>query len=92
MIRSTLLRTAPPPSSLLIFLNSLLVTPNSARVREFGQRITVDETTEVYRKLFEFRGTPNELSARVLERYKLSKASKVSTSVCLKFACEISLN
>lgn len=25
----------------LIFLNSLLVTPNSARVREFGQRITV---------------------------------------------------
>ena len=25
----------------LIFLNSLLVTPNSARVREFGQSITV---------------------------------------------------
>lgn len=25
----------------LIFLNSLLVTPNSYRVREFGQRITV---------------------------------------------------
>lgn len=24
-----------------IFLNSLLVTPNSYRVREFGQRITV---------------------------------------------------
>lgn len=24
-----------------IFLNSLLVTPNSHRVREFGQRITV---------------------------------------------------
>ncbi|KAL1547569.1 DNA-directed RNA polymerase [Salvia divinorum] len=57
----------------LIFLNSLLLTPNSARVREFGQRITVDETTKVYRKLFDFRGTPNELSARVLERYKLSK-------------------
>ncbi|XP_057811820.1 DNA-directed RNA polymerase IV subunit 1 [Salvia miltiorrhiza] len=57
----------------LIFLNSLLVTPNSYRVREFGQRITVDETTKVYRKLIDFRGTPNELSARVLERYKLSK-------------------
>ncbi|XP_047946943.1 DNA-directed RNA polymerase IV subunit 1 [Salvia hispanica] len=57
----------------LIFLNSLLVTPNSARVREFGQSITVDETTRAYRKLFDFRGTPNELSARVLERYKLSK-------------------
>ncbi|KAH6759605.1 hypothetical protein C2S52_022863 [Perilla frutescens var. hirtella] len=57
----------------LIFVNSLLVTPNSYRVREFGQRIAVDETTKMYRKLIDFRGTPNELSARVLERYKLSK-------------------
>ncbi|PIN05615.1 DNA-directed RNA polymerase [Handroanthus impetiginosus] len=56
-----------------IFLNSLLVTPNSHRVREFGQRITVDETTKMYRKLIDFRGTPNELSARVLDRYKVSK-------------------
>lgn len=57
----------------LIFLNSLLVTPNSYRVKEFGQRISVDETTKMYRKLIDFKGTPNELSARVLERYKLSK-------------------
>lgn len=61
----------------LIFLNSLIVTPNSGRVREFGhygqQRITIDETTKMYRKLTDFRGSPNELSARVLERYKLSK-------------------
>ncbi|KAL6550065.1 hypothetical protein OROMI_020553 [Orobanche minor] len=56
-----------------IFLNSLLVTPNSHRVREFGQRITIDETTKMYRKLIDFRGTPNELSARVLDRYKISK-------------------
>ncbi|KAI3468807.1 hypothetical protein Pfo_025470 [Paulownia fortunei] len=27
----------------------------------------------MYRKLIDFRGTPNELSARVLDRYKLSK-------------------
>lgn len=30
----------------------------------------------MYRKLTDFRGSPNELSARVLERYKLSKARK----------------
>ncbi|XP_075476606.1 DNA-directed RNA polymerase IV subunit 1 isoform X1 [Primulina tabacum] len=64
-----------------IFLNFLLVTPNSHRVREFGQHITQDETTAMYRKLIDFRGTPNELSARVLDRYKISKlrSEKLST-------------
>ncbi|KAL7160206.1 hypothetical protein ABFS83_01G078000 [Erythranthe nasuta] len=64
-----------------IFLNSLLVTPNSHRVREFGQRITIDELTRMYRKLVDFRGSPNELTARVLDRYKLSKirSEKVSS-------------
>ncbi|KAL3647224.1 hypothetical protein CASFOL_008192 [Castilleja foliolosa] len=65
-----------------IFINSLLVTPNSHRVKEFGQRITIDEATKMYRKLIDFRGSPNELSARVLDRYKLSKlrSEKVSNS------------
>ncbi|CAA2957319.1 DNA-directed RNA polymerase IV subunit 1 isoform X1 [Olea europaea subsp. europaea] len=64
-----------------IFLNSLLVTPNSHRVREFGHRITLDESTRMYRKVIDFRGTPNELGARVLDRYKISKirAEKLST-------------
>ncbi|KAL2516997.1 DNA-directed RNA polymerase IV subunit 1 [Abeliophyllum distichum] len=56
-----------------IFLNSMLVTPNSHRVREFGHRITLDESTKMYKKLIDFRGTPNELGARVLDRYKISK-------------------
>ncbi|CAA3005588.1 DNA-directed RNA polymerase IV subunit 1 isoform X1 [Olea europaea subsp. europaea] len=63
-----------------IFLSSMLVTPNSHRVREFGHRITLDESTRMYRKLIDFRGTPNELGARVLDRYKISKirAEKLS--------------
>ncbi|KAL8556955.1 hypothetical protein ACS0TY_004432 [Phlomoides rotata] len=56
-----------------IFMNSLLVTPNSHRVKEFGQRITVDETTKMYKKLVDFKGLANELSVRVLDRLKLSK-------------------
>ncbi|EPS74753.1 hypothetical protein M569_00001, partial [Genlisea aurea] len=60
-----------------IFLNSLLVTPNSHRVREFGGHITVDGTTRLYRKLTDFRGSANELNARVLERYKIC-SEKVS--------------
>ncbi|KAL3833558.1 hypothetical protein ACJIZ3_008294 [Penstemon smallii] len=63
-----------------IFLNSLLVTPNSHRVREFGQRISFDETTRMYKRIVDFRGTPNDLSARVVQRYKASKicSEKVS--------------
>ncbi|KAL3818123.1 hypothetical protein ACJIZ3_004028 [Penstemon smallii] len=56
-----------------ILLNSILVTPNSHRVREFRQGITYDETTRIYKRLTDFRGTQNELSARVLDRYKVSK-------------------
>ncbi|XP_051137379.1 DNA-directed RNA polymerase IV subunit 1 isoform X2 [Andrographis paniculata] len=56
-----------------IFLNSVLVTPNCLRVREFGQRLAIDETTRMYRKLIDFRGTANQLSACVIERYRVSK-------------------
>ncbi|KAK4486433.1 hypothetical protein RD792_009108 [Penstemon davidsonii] len=35
-----------------------------------------DETTRMYKRLIDFRGTRNELSARVLDRYKVSKARK----------------
>ncbi|KZV42123.1 DNA-directed RNA polymerase IV subunit 1-like [Dorcoceras hygrometricum] len=59
-----------------IFLNFLLVTPNNHRVREFGQHITQDETTVMYRKLIDFRGTPNELSAR-LRSEKLSTRQQI---------------
>ncbi|GFP97753.1 DNA-directed RNA polymerase iv subunit 1 [Phtheirospermum japonicum] len=58
-----------------IFLNTMLVTPNSHRVKEFGQRITNDETTKMYRKLIDFRGSPNELSAR-LRSEKLSNLQR----------------
>ncbi|CAA0820535.1 DNA-directed RNA polymerase IV subunit 1 [Striga hermonthica] len=63
-----------------IFQNTLLVTPNSHRVREFNQRMTTDETTKLYRKLVDFSGTPNGLSAGVLERYKLSKLRSETVS------------
>ncbi|CAI9093919.1 OLC1v1029529C3 [Oldenlandia corymbosa var. corymbosa] len=56
-----------------IFLDSILLTPNCQRVTEFGQHIIFDSTTKYYKKLIDFRGSPNELSTRVQERIKASK-------------------
>ncbi|XP_021290958.1 DNA-directed RNA polymerase IV subunit 1 isoform X1 [Herrania umbratica] len=62
-----------------IFLNCFPVTPNSHRVTEImhassnGQRLIFDQRTRVYKKLADFRGIANELSAHVLECLKISK-------------------
>ncbi|KAM7258655.1 hypothetical protein ACFE04_014396 [Oxalis oulophora] len=63
----------------LIFINSFPVTPNSHRVTEIMQsmsnmpRLIFDERTRAYKKLVDFKGTPNELGARVLDCLKKSK-------------------
>ncbi|KAK1374781.1 DNA-directed RNA polymerase [Heracleum sosnowskyi] len=65
----------------LIFMNNFPVTPNCLRVNEFGQQMRFDERTRSYRKLVNFEGSANELSARVLDCLKMSKlrSEKVST-------------
>ncbi|XP_074331171.1 DNA-directed RNA polymerase IV subunit 1 isoform X2 [Apium graveolens] len=64
----------------LIFMNNFPVTPNSHRVNEFGQQMRFDERTRSYRKLVNFEGSANELSARLLECLKMSKLRSEKTS------------
>ncbi|CAL0312686.1 unnamed protein product [Lupinus luteus] len=65
----------------LLGFNSLLVTPNSQRVTEVMQtllyrnRFSYDEKTRACKKLVDFRGKSNELSSRVLDCLRISKAS-----------------
>lgn len=64
-----------------IFLNSFLVSPNCHRLTEFGQHITFDARTKLYRKLPDFKGTANELSTRVLDLIKASRVRSDKSSV-----------
>ncbi|RVX09060.1 DNA-directed RNA polymerase IV subunit 1 [Vitis vinifera] len=65
------------------FLNCLPVTPNNHRVTEIthalsnGQTLIFDQHSRAYKKLVDFRGTANELSCRVLDCLKTSKASNL---------------
>ncbi|GER30555.1 DNA-directed RNA polymerase [Striga asiatica] len=64
-----------------IFQNTLLVTPNSHRVREFNQRMTTDETTKLYRKLVDSPGTPNVLrSEQVSNQQKAYEKQSLNES------------
>lgn len=63
-----------------VFLNCFLLTPNCHRVTELGQHITFDTKTKLYKKLIDFRGTANELSARVLDLIKVSKVRSQKSS------------
>ncbi|KAL8114539.1 DNA-directed RNA polymerase IV subunit 1-like isoform X2 [Apium graveolens] len=67
----------------LISMKNFPVTPNSHRVNECGQQMRFDERTRFYRKLVDFKGSANELSARVLDCLKMSKlkSEKVSAKV-----------
>ncbi|KAG9148582.1 hypothetical protein Leryth_018298 [Lithospermum erythrorhizon] len=56
-----------------IFLNCLIVTPNSHRITEFGQHMIFDERNQRYKRLVDFKGTSNDLSRRVLESIQVSK-------------------
>ncbi|KAE9606928.1 putative DNA-directed RNA polymerase [Lupinus albus] len=65
----------------LLYLNYFPVTPNCHRVTEFahafcnGNRLSFDDRTRNCKKLVDFRGTANELSSRVLDCLRISKAS-----------------
>lgn len=63
-----------------VFLNCFVLTPNCHRVTELGQHITFDTKTKFYKKLIDFRGTANELSARVLDLIKVSKVRSEKSS------------
>ncbi|PKI53122.1 DNA-directed RNA polymerase IV subunit 1 isoform X2 [Punica granatum] len=62
-----------------LFLNCFPITPNCHRVTEvchaftYRHKVAFDNRTRAYRKLVDFRGSPNELGSRVLECLKTSK-------------------
>ncbi|KAJ1416079.1 RNA polymerase, alpha subunit [Sesbania bispinosa] len=69
------------PSLDFLGLNCFLVTPNCHRVTELphvfssANPLSFDDRTRACKKLVDFRGTPNELSSRVLDCLRISKAS-----------------
>ncbi|XP_017236030.1 DNA-directed RNA polymerase IV subunit 1 isoform X1 [Daucus carota subsp. sativus] len=65
----------------LLSMNNFPVTPNSHRVNECGQQMRFDERTRFYRKLVDFKGPANELSARVLDCLKMAKLKPEKVSV-----------
>ncbi|KAL2348086.1 hypothetical protein Fmac_002086 [Flemingia macrophylla] len=77
------------PRKNLLSLCCFPVTPNCHRVTEVpyaisnGNRLSFDDRTRSCKKLVDFRGTPNELSSRVLDCLRSSKLNpdKTPTSV-----------
>ncbi|XP_019194746.1 PREDICTED: DNA-directed RNA polymerase IV subunit 1-like [Ipomoea nil] len=57
-----------------MFVNCLPLTPNCHRVMESQSGdMQVDESSRLYKKLIDFKGTANDLSVRVLDCTKITK-------------------
>ncbi|XP_027361635.1 DNA-directed RNA polymerase IV subunit 1 [Abrus precatorius] len=79
-------------------LNCFPVTPNCHRVTEIvhalsnGNRLSFDDRTRACKKLVDFRGTANELSSRVLDCLRISKAFSIFADIQQRKVAENACN